>query len=215
MRHQFFIVSIIVVCTSCSKSGSESTDNNSARADVIGTSAFNSTENLATEALSALESIQQKTFMQCTKHSTGEKFLFAKVLTPNVPPNDFTPALAPQEGVNPGTVGGFYQFALFRNTQGNYISQINQVSLEVTDADHRNKIDARYQINLAAQSYRIYTVATSSWSEWTNAGSFGKNVDYGSFNVYRKDGQWIVDGGYLINTNGQLQAAACTEIPPG
>jgi len=175
----------------------------------------NATENLATEALSALDSIQQGTFMQCTNHSTGETFLFAKVLTPNVPANGFTPALTPQDTPTPGSVGGYYQLALFRNQQGNYISRINQVPIEVTDADLRNNIDARYQIDLAAQSYRIYTVATASWSQWTNAGSFGNNVDYGSFKVYRKDGQWIVDGGYLINTNGLLQAAACNEIPPG
>ena len=170
---------------------------------------------LANAALSALDSIQQATFMQCTDRSTGEKFLFSKVLVPKVPANAFAPALTPQGAPPPGSVGGYYQFALFRNQQGHYISKISQVPLGVSDSDRRNKIDARYKIDLSAQSYRIYNVATSSWSQWTNAGSFGNDVHYGSFTVFRRGGQWVVDGSYLINTNGQLQAAPCAEMPRG
>ena len=149
------------------------------------------------EALMALEPIRLATFAECN-NARGEKFLFTKVLAPAS-----------------GRVAGYYQLSLVPTPNGDYVSKIVTAAVHLSDADLRNGIDARYQVDLYVPSYRMYDVATGKWSEWTSEHSLGNSVHYGSFTVIKRNGKWVVDGGYQIHTNGKLQPANCSELPVG
>jgi hypothetical protein len=164
------------------------------------------------DALNALDPVTQKVVSQCT--IDGVKYLFAAVTVPQAQQNPFTPMLTPGGSPAPGSVIGYYQFALYLSQYGHYISRMTFPAQPLTNADQLNGIDSRYQVDLYAKAYRIYDTRTGRWSDWTTAGSFGNDVHYASFTLQRRQGVWQIEGGFLINTNGTLTAANCAALPP-
>jgi hypothetical protein len=165
------------------------------------------------DALNALQPVINSVVTECT-NPKGETFLFSAVTVPETPQNSFTPLLVPPGAPSPGSVGGYYQFALYLSSQGHYISRMTFPAVSITNADQLNGIDARYQVDLYAKAYRTYDTRTARWSDWTTAGSFGNDVNYASFTLQRRNGNWQIQGGFLINANGKLRAVNCATLPP-
>ena len=164
------------------------------------------------DALNALQPVINSVVSQCT-NTSGETSLFSAATVPVTSQNPFTPQLITPGSPSPGSVGGYYQLALYLSSQGHYISRMTFPAVFITNADQLNGIDARYRVDLYAKAYRIYDTRTRRWSDWTTAGSFGNDVHYASFMLQRKHGNWEIQGGFLINTTGKLKAVNCATLP--
>lgn len=166
--------------------------------------------------LNEVQRVTDQFVRYCHDGRTNDSFLFAAIAVPTPAQNPYAQTLSPPGGPAPGSIGAYYQFSLFPSQQRNKLPKLEWHPSHLSDADRRNGLEAQYSINLYAQSYRIYDARTRQWSTWTNAGSFGQNVHFASFTAERRGGEWVVKGGFLINTNGTVKApASCKEIPGG
>jgi hypothetical protein len=164
------------------------------------------------DALNTLEPVVNEVFSRCTVG--GVTYMVTAVRMPQIQPNPFTPIL-PTPGAPPaGSIGGYYEIALYLSKSGHYIMRMTTSALSITGADELNGIDARFQVDLYAKAYRIYDMRTGHWGAWTTEGSFGNDVQLGSFTLQRQHRTWGITGGFSINTNGNLTAADCSALPP-
>jgi hypothetical protein len=166
--------------------------------------------------LNEVQKVTDQYVRYCHEGRANDDFLFAAVAVPAPVQNPFTPQLTPPGGPQPGSIGGYYQLSLFPSSKGNKIPRLDWHPNNVADFQRRNGIEAQYSLDFYAQSYRIYDVRTHAWGLWTNAGSFGSNVHYASFTAEKRNGQWNIKGGFLINTTGVVKApASCADVPGG
>jgi hypothetical protein len=167
---------------------------------------------LANEALSVVEQYHRTVFAECTG-TTGQTFLFTKIVASTAPSSGFAPPVVPRGGPAGGSSNSYYQVAIVPNQSG-----IKSASVPVTEADRRTGVDAKYQISFYTSSYRVFNMATGGWSPWTSGRpSFGGNKVYAFYTVERRDHQWIVVGFQypIISAIGNAQAPNCSEVPRG
>jgi hypothetical protein len=162
-------------------------------------------------ALTILDPVIQGASSFC-RAADGKTYAVSAAVVPAAQPNPFTPQLGAP--TSPG-VAGYLQFALYVGTQGHYIWRMTFPALPVSSSDHLNGIDARFQVDLYAMSYRTYDTQTGRWGEWTTKGSFGNDVHFAQFIVERKNGIWNWRGTLYMQPLGtKLQAVDCRTAPP-
>jgi hypothetical protein len=149
--------------------------------------------------------------------SISQRWSVSAVVTRGIQQNPFTPQLVPPGTPTGPTVVGYQQYALYPSpsVSGHFIWRITHPTMSVSPSDRLNGIDARYQIDLYAMSYRTWDPKSRSWSKWTTEGSFGKDVHFAHFIVERTNGVWKPQGTiYMEPIGAQLRAVDCTTLPP-
>jgi hypothetical protein len=162
-------------------------------------------------ALGTLDPIMNRITSFCGA-ADGKTYAVSAAVVPAAVPNPFTPQLGAPTSP---TVTAYLQFALTVGTQGHYIWRMTFPALPVSPSDQLNGIDRRFQVDLYATSYRTYDIRTSSWTEWTTQGSFGKDVHFAQFIVERRNGTWTPRGTIYMQPLGtELHAVDCRAAPP-
>jgi hypothetical protein len=150
---------------------------------------------------------------RCPSGGLFDQWSFSAIVMPAPTPNRFTPQLGAPTG---STLLGYqqYQLMLSQRGSGHYLWRMTFPQIQVTPSDGLNGIDARYQVDFYAVSYRTYDVRTGEWSQWSTKGSFGNEVHFAQFAVERQNGRWVPRGTiYMQPMGAELHPVQCANLP--
>jgi hypothetical protein len=143
-------------------------------------------------------------------------YSFSTVVSLGAQPSPFSEQLVPPGTLSGARILGYQQYRLYASPtiQGHYIWHLPFQELPVSNSDRFNGVDARFQIDLYAVSYRLWDVSIGRWSNWTTNGSFGNDVHFANFIVEHRGGVWAPRGTiYMQPMGAELRSVDCQSIP--
>jgi hypothetical protein len=165
----------------------------------------------------ALDPILNSITTRCPANVMTAPWSVSAIVSPGVRENPFAGQLVPPGTPTGPTVVGYQQYRLYASPSqaGHYLWRITNPPMPVSNSDRLNGIDARYQIDLYAVSYRTFDVRTQQWDRWSTKGSFGNDVHFAQFIVERSNGRWTPRGMVYMQPVGmELHSVDCSKIPP-
>ena len=154
---------------------------------------------------------------RCPVNAMTAPWSVSAIVAPGVRENPFARQLVPPGTPTVPTVVGYQQYRLYASPSqaGHYLWRITNPPVQVSSSDRLNGIDARYQVDLYAVSYRTFDLKTNRWDGWSTKGSFGSDVHFAQFIVERINGRWTPRGTIYMQPMGmQLHSVDCSKLPP-
>lgn len=164
-----------------------------------------------------LDPILKSITTRCPADVMTAPWSVSAIVSPGVRENPFAGQLVPPGTPTGPTVVGFQQYRLYASptVAGHYLWRITNPPVPVSNSDRLNGIDARYQVDLYAVSYRTFDVKTNRWDDWSTRGSIGNEVHFAQFIIERINGRWTPRGTVYMQPAGmELHSVDCSKVPP-